>query len=110
MDHFVSNTEFARRINAGIGRLCPCGRRPKLPEPQGQEYITVCLACMGVNIEPGNLPVKYQQANIRPRRRSPRGHTPNITKGPRAAVRAAHFRVNFERLWAPNDHNVGPNR
>lgn len=131
--HTISAAQqLNRRTRHRVGRQCPCGKRPKAPiNPHTQEYITYCLACMGVRVTERNLPDEYQKDNIigpgnvrEPRRRSARlagrnnvvaapagaGQPPVVyqrTKGPRRAPRSHLFRVNVERGWVPNDPLVG---
>lgn len=105
--HAISETTQDSRVRRRVGRQCPCGATPKpREEEEWEEYITYCLACMGVQIDPDALPEKYQQANVRPKRRSAR-LAGNVTKGPRRAPVSSSFRVNIERGWLPNDLFVG---
>ncbi|KAF1829133.1 hypothetical protein BDW02DRAFT_574251 [Decorospora gaudefroyi] len=112
-----------RRHNNRIARLCPCGNLPKKQlGPQtiaAREYISYCLACMGVKVDPrwNKPPVKYREeavANLRRRQRlvaavnvgvvAPGYHR---TKGPLREIRDPSFRVNIERGWVHNDPFVG---
>jgi hypothetical protein len=97
--HSVSGRTINARMNADIGRLCPCGERPKAPENFGEEYILYCIACSGVRVNPNRLPEQYQERNMPLRRRSPRGHGMGRTKGPVRAFRSHLYRVNIERGW-----------
>lgn len=111
--HWIGLQRKRNRVNAGFGRRCPCGNKSKPMEPGGSEWISICLACMGVRIELARMPAKYQRANMQPRRRSPRGHAATAgpvlsrTQGPKAAQRSPEFRVNIERGWVENDWFVG---
>jgi hypothetical protein len=108
-------------------RLCPCGRKPKKPHKinrRPNEYITYCLACMGVRVVPRNLPYQYKQhrmddySRTNPRRSArinaqlggPASAAPVVygnTMSPLRAPRNHLFRVNIERGWVPNDPLVG---
>ena len=105
----ISNTVFNNRRARGIGRMCPCGEKPKLPS--NLEYITVCFSCSGVRIDPANLPPELQQGPIMEtlnRRQRLRPRPLARTKGPRAAARSHMFRVNIEFGWLlPGDTRVG---
>ncbi|KAF1363031.1 hypothetical protein EJ07DRAFT_152554 [Lizonia empirigonia] len=108
-ERLIPPNERARR--GQIGRKCPCGRRPKRAEaPRTREYITVCLACMGVKIRPMNLPARYRQNMFQNRILHLRsGDRPAYTwtKGPMHARRDCRFRVNIERGWVDQDPFVG---
>jgi hypothetical protein len=89
-------------LAAGVGRQCPCGNKP---ETQAQ-WITICLACMGVRIDPRNIPRKYTRAKM-PKRKvlpsrtaAPRpGAGLKKTKGPRRALVNHNYRVSIESGW-----------
>jgi hypothetical protein len=88
----------ARHIRAreakGIGRICPCGNEPLPPAPVGNEYCTICIACMGVKIDPAHLPLHFQlvAVNFANARHPTRVHN---------ARRHEDTRVNIERAWLP---------
>jgi hypothetical protein len=92
--------------------MCPCGRKPKASLGADYEYITFCLGCSGVRVNPVHLPVKYRQAAIeaglrrRATLRRPRGLS--NTKGPGSLARNHLFRANIECGWmAPHDPWIG---
>ena len=106
--YIVDGGVQARRWNDNRFRQCPCGETPKRSD--ALEYIDYCMSCMGVEVDPANLPPKYQQINFPTPRRSARNHGTPIyapTKGPKRAARNPRFRVNIERGWVPNDPYVG---
>lgn len=107
--HLIPQEQRIRRWH--IGRKCPCGRKPKLEAlPSSREYITVCLACMGVKIVPGNLPQRLRQHRFQQREfelRSGVVRACGVTKGPKRAARRAEYRVNIERGWVEDDPLVG---
>lgn len=111
--HAVSAATIAERQAQLIGRMCPCGERPKTPN--APEYISVCLGCMGVRIDPNRLPPEYSfQAvdSVLQRKGRSRGPLFRPTKGPRREARSPNFRVNIERAWIhPDDYDdwVGDN-
>lgn len=88
-------------------RPCPCGKPAKRPLPQNQEYITICAVCMGVWIDPNNLPTRgrYRYGPQHKRRRRVRPIP--TTKGRGNAQRDWKFRVNIERGWVHPDPNIG---
>jgi hypothetical protein len=100
--HLVSVQTINARAAAGIGRMCPCGGKPEV-QPPGATYMTVCLGCMGVRIDPANLPARLQ--NVPPRRVGLRSG-PSRTKGPQRALRRWDWRVNIERGWDPADRFI----
>jgi len=111
--HNVPNRVIQNRMNSDsqIGRMCPCGERPKGPEfPQG-EYIAFCLACSGVRVLAQFIPEQYQQDRMLNTglRRSPRNHdaSQDRTKGPTRALRSHLHRVNIERGWLQYDPLIG---
>jgi hypothetical protein len=92
-----------RPLAAGLGRMCPCGNKP---ETQAH-WITICLACMGVRIDPRQgIPAKYSPARM-PKRKILLSRTaaprPNagikMTKGRRGALVHHNYRVNIESGW-----------
>ena len=132
--HTVSAANQQRRSTAHVRHRCPCGAKPEAPQPfPTQEYISICLACMGVHIRRHNIPDKYSRARImgpnnETRRRSTRIAGRNVvptstapppgqpllppvvyapTKGPKRALRSHEFRVNIERGWVAGDGFVG---
>lgn len=75
--HNVPQQTIQNRAFNQIGRMCPCGGRPK--RPSFPEYIGFCLCCSGVKIVAHNIPAQYHQANmmvppVTGLRRSPRNH------------------------------------
>ncbi|KAH7083078.1 hypothetical protein BKA63DRAFT_404444 [Paraphoma chrysanthemicola] len=91
--HHVTQQTITHRVARNVGCLCPCGGEPNV-QPPGQDYITICLACMGVRIIPNRLPNEL----LRPAPVvAPRTH------GPMRALRRAMWRVNIERGWIPGD-------
>jgi hypothetical protein len=106
--HRVSATTVNRRMADGIGRMCPCGKKPK--RQSTPEYITICLSCSGVRIDPVHLPPDLQQAPMMDalnRRTSLRGWVMPRTKGPARANRHPSYRVNIERGWLTPDLRIG---
>ncbi|EUC49157.1 hypothetical protein COCMIDRAFT_85358 [Bipolaris oryzae ATCC 44560] len=104
----VSAATVLRRRDQGIGRMCPCGNKPKRPTPQ--EYITYCMACLGVRIIPNFLPRDLRQGPVmarHERRQSLRNRGFKRTKGPAAAQRHPTYRVNIERAWLAPDPDIG---
>lgn len=104
----VSAATILRRRNQGIGRMCPCGNKPK--RPSVPEYITYCMACSGVRIVPNFLPRDLRQGPVMARyerRQSLRNSGFKRTKGPGAARRHPTYRVNIERAWMTPDPEIG---
>lgn len=56
----VRDRDLQARLAAGIGRMCPCGKRPQVQA----QWISICLACMGVRVDARHIPKKYSQAEI----------------------------------------------
>ncbi|RAR07973.1 atp-dependent dna helicase mer3 [Stemphylium lycopersici] len=100
--HAVSAATITARQNQQIGRMCPCGERPKAPN--APEYISVCLGCMGVRIDPTHLPAKYQLPAVLPKlqRMARLNQQFRPTRGPKSAPRSPNHRVNIERAWRHN--------
>ncbi|XP_014557124.1 hypothetical protein COCVIDRAFT_15513 [Bipolaris victoriae FI3] len=104
----VSAATILKRRAQGIGRMCPCGNKPK--RPSVQEYITYCMACSGVRINPNFLPRDLRQGPVMARyqrRQSLRNSGFKRTKGPTAARRHPTYRVNIERAWLTPDPEIG---
>ena len=105
VQYFISQEQQANRNQRG--RACPCGKKPKeAPAQRRQEYITYCLACMGVKIWLNELPEHYQQHKLQDRvfsLRSGNKQAYAVTKGPNRAARHHLFRVNIERGWVNQD-------
>ncbi|KAH3943069.1 hypothetical protein HBI56_101260 [Parastagonospora nodorum] len=90
--HRVRPAIINARMAKGIGRMCPCGEKPV-----DQDFIDICLACMGVRVIPDRIPTKYQQNNVLHGRITRSSQRNNRTKGPARAERGFQFRVNIER-------------
>lgn len=108
----ITRRERVRRLNAQIGRMCPCGKDPPASDNEAP-FIGFCLCCSGVRVIDYNIPRKYRRANVArgPLRRSPRNHAPSVgnrTKGSVRALRSHLNRVNIERGWVQNDPLIGP--
>ncbi|OAK98504.1 hypothetical protein IQ06DRAFT_307604 [Phaeosphaeriaceae sp. SRC1lsM3a] len=114
---------IAAREARGIGRMCPCGEKPKVQTP-ANAFIDVCLACMGVRVNPVMIPAEFSRASLFPppdTRRETRaqarrgaalaaaGQTYAPTKGRRHAQRSQNVRVNIELgfLTDPNPPHAG---
>ncbi|KAF2118795.1 hypothetical protein BDV96DRAFT_362542 [Lophiotrema nucula] len=105
-----ANTQNPRQIR-GVRRTCPCGNEPMAAAPSAaQEYVSICLGCMGVKVDPRNLPndltppslngtvlggtFNFERMRVRP---SP---VRKIERHPGA-------RVNIESPWETNpDHDL----
>ena len=107
-----------RIANAGLRRRCPCGEKPKAQSTP--EYITFCLGCSGVRIDPANLPPHLQYDNVMAgieKRKGMRLSTQRLrkvemrrTNGTRKAKRSHIFRVNIESAWIPSRYRGGGGR
>ncbi|KAF2868862.1 hypothetical protein BDV95DRAFT_579517 [Massariosphaeria phaeospora] len=91
-----------RQNNHNIGRLCPCGKKPKQPLPPGEEYISYCMSCMGVKVYHANLPQNLTEAVVMGRTQT-RTHKSRVHK----AARSSRYRVNIERAWLEQDDLMG---
>ncbi|KAH7398630.1 hypothetical protein DE146DRAFT_497463 [Phaeosphaeria sp. MPI-PUGE-AT-0046c] len=99
--HLVPPNTQAARIANGDVRACPCGEKPMRLRPGQPEFISICLCCMGVRVDPAHIPPEYQRQALqrrRPETRSQRALNNALprTKGPAAAPRDGNFRVNIE--------------
>jgi hypothetical protein len=83
---------------ARFERMCPCGEKPA-DIPGAVPWISICLPCMGVRIDPRNIPEKYSQASIEKRVLRPRLSKVKKTKGPESRPMHRNFRVNIECGW-----------
>ncbi|USP81701.1 uncharacterized protein yc1106_08975 [Curvularia clavata] len=99
----VSEDIVARRMANGIGRMCPCGEKPK--EQSTPEYITFCMGCSGVRIDPAHLPPELQEDAVLAsyRRRQSLRNPDRNTKGPAQARKDPMNRVNTECGWMGPD-------
>lgn len=111
----LNGTITDRSANAGLRRRCPCGEKPKARSTP--EYITFCLACSGVRIDPANLPANLREENVmagiarregmRDSTKAARAVVTSRTKGMRRAVRSHLYRVNIESGWINSDLGMG---
>jgi hypothetical protein len=100
--HRVQPRHVVAREVAGIGRMCPCGEKPDV-RPLGQQFISICLVCMGVQVDPMRVPAKYSRARLQRKLSLRLAAQKNRTRGPMEAERRATWRVNIERGWVPQD-------
>ncbi|KAH7083083.1 hypothetical protein BKA63DRAFT_404107 [Paraphoma chrysanthemicola] len=101
--YLVSAAGIADRTASGVGRMCPCGGQPEVQNP-ATRYMTICMACMGVRINPANLPRRLR--NVQRLRTGLRSGGPR-TYGPQAMQRRWDWRVNIEQAWNPGDPFIG---
>ena len=102
--HRVRPAVIDARVANGIGRMCPCGEKPV-----DQDFIDICLVCMGVRVIPDRIPTKYQKDNVLHGRVTRSSQQNSRTKGPARAERSFRYRVNIERGYlAGNDPELDP--
>jgi predicted Fe-S protein YdhL (DUF1289 family) len=97
-----------RQRRAGVTRRCPCGEKPT-KTGFGEDYISFCLGCSGVRVEPWYLPPELEKrpvmASLERRRtlrkstRIARAQRSGRTCGPLKERRHHMYRVNIECGW-----------
>lgn len=108
----LKNPDIARKAAKGVDLLCPCGRKPKAPPLPAARIATICLVCMGVQINAQNITQQMRLSPATLRRDEAenearaRGLARNIRAHPHQQPAMPHQiqkpwlrRVNIRRKW-----------